>query len=82
MITVGYHGRHHTARAGGKLQCGMPSSSGRGCRRNRRPIIVTKLGKPLAKLMPVDEEPIDILGRMAGSIKICGDVVGPIEDVE
>jgi prevent-host-death family protein len=50
--------------------------------RDRRPIIVTKRGKPVAKLVPVDEEPIDIFGRMAGSIKICGDIVGPIEDVE
>ena len=47
----------------------------------RRPIIITKRGKPVAKLVPVDEPgPIDLFGRMAGSIKICGDIINPIED--
>ena len=47
----------------------------------RRPIIITKRGKPVAKLMPVEEqEPIPLFGRMAGSIKICGDIISPIED--
>jgi prevent-host-death family protein len=48
----------------------------------RRPIIVTKRGKPVAKLVPVEEEPIDIFGRMAGTIKICGDIVGPTSEDE
>ena len=48
----------------------------------RRPIIITKRGKPVAKLVPVEEpEPIPLFGRMAGSIKICGDIISPIEDV-
>jgi prevent-host-death family protein len=47
----------------------------------RRPIIITKRGKPVAKLVPVEEEPIDLFGRMAGSIKICGDIINPIEDL-
>jgi prevent-host-death family protein len=46
----------------------------------RRPIIITKRGKPIAKLVPVEEEPIDLYGRMAGTIKICGDIISPIED--
>jgi len=50
--------------------------------RNRRPIIVTKRGKPIAKLIPIEEHAVDLFGRMAGTIKICGDIVGPIEDVE
>jgi prevent-host-death family protein len=49
--------------------------------RQRRPIIITKRGKPVAKLVPVGTETIDLFGRMAGSIKICGDIVNPIEDV-
>jgi prevent-host-death family protein len=48
----------------------------------RRPIIVTKRGKPVAKLVPVNEEPIELFGRMAGTIRICGDIIGPIEDLE
>ena len=46
----------------------------------RRPIIITKWGKPVAKLVPVETEAIDLFGRMAGSIKICGDIISPIED--
>ena len=47
----------------------------------RRPIIITKRGKPVAKLVPVEEQgPIDLFGRMAGTIKICGDIINPIED--
>jgi prevent-host-death family protein len=47
----------------------------------RRPIIITKRGKPVAKLVPVEERPpSDLFGRMAGTIKICGDIVNPIED--
>ena len=51
--------------------------------RERRPIIITKRGKPVAKLVPVEEqEPIDLFGYMAGTAKICGDIINPIEDVE
>ena len=39
-----------------------------------------KAGKPVAKLVPVEKEAIDLFGRMAGSIKICGDIINPIED--
>jgi prevent-host-death family protein len=46
----------------------------------RRPIIITKRGKPVAKLVPVEEEPINLFGRMAGTAKICGDIISPIED--
>ena len=46
----------------------------------RRPIIITKRGKPVAKLVPVEQEPIDLFGYMAGTAKICGDIIGPIED--
>jgi prevent-host-death family protein len=48
--------------------------------RQRRPIVITKRGKPVAKLVPVEEEPIDLFGYMAGTAKICGDIIGPIED--
>jgi prevent-host-death family protein len=49
----------------------------------RRPIIVTKRGKPIAKLVPVEEKvSVDLFGYMAGTVKICGDIVNPIDDVE
>ena len=50
--------------------------------KRRIPIVITKRGKPVAKLVPVDEGPIDLFGYMAGTIKICGDIVSPIDDVE
>lgn len=50
--------------------------------RQRQPIIITKRGKPVAKLVPVKDEPSDLFGYMAGTAKICGDIIGPIEDVE
>jgi prevent-host-death family protein len=50
--------------------------------KRRLPIVITKRGKPVAKLVPVDQQPIDLFGYMAGTIKICGDIVGPIDDVQ
>ena len=48
----------------------------------RRAIIVTKRGKPVAKLVPIDTAPRDPFGCMAGTARICGDIIGPIEDLE
>ncbi len=48
--------------------------------RQRRSIIITKRGKPVAKLVPVEQEPIDLFGYMAGTAKIRGDIISPIED--
>jgi prevent-host-death family protein len=48
----------------------------------RQPLVITKRGKPVAKLVPADEKPIDIFGRMAGTVKICGDIIRPIDDLD
>jgi prevent-host-death family protein len=45
--------------------------------KRRTPLVIAKRGKPVAKLVPVSDGPIDIFGRMAGTIKICGDIIGP-----
>ena len=43
-------------------------------------IVITKRGKPIAKLLPIDEEPEKpLFGCMAGTITITGDIVAPIE---
>jgi prevent-host-death family protein len=47
----------------------------------RVPIVITKRGKPVAKLVPISEAPIDIFGRMAGTIRICGDIIGPTGEI-
>lgn len=43
-------------------------------------IVITKRGKPVAKLMPIDKEPQqEPFGYMAGTMEITGDIVSPIE---
>ncbi len=42
---------------------------------HRLELVVTKRGKPVAKLVPVDTEKPRLIGRMAGSIQIIGDIV-------
>jgi prevent-host-death family protein len=44
----------------------------------RAPLIITKRGKPVAKLVPIDDAPVDVYGRMAGTGRILGDIVGPL----
>ncbi|MFZ3214147.1 MAG: type II toxin-antitoxin system prevent-host-death family antitoxin [Terriglobales bacterium] len=43
----------------------------------REPVLITKHGKPVAKLVPVNEKKDDIYGFLAGKGKIKGDVVKP-----
>ena len=44
----------------------------------RTEIVITKHGKPVAMLVPVQEEPSrDIFGRMRGTVRIKGGIVGP-----
>jgi prevent-host-death family protein len=40
-------------------------------------IVITKHGKPVAKLVPVGEETDEIYGFLAGKGSILGDVVAP-----
>jgi prevent-host-death family protein len=42
------------------------------------PIVVTKHGKPMVKLVAADQPADDIFGYMSGKVKIVGDIVGPI----
>jgi antitoxin (DNA-binding transcriptional repressor) of toxin-antitoxin stability system len=42
------------------------------------PVIVTKRGAPVVKLVPVESEKNDIFGFMAGKVKIVGDIESPI----
>jgi len=43
----------------------------------RQAVVITKRGKPVAKLVPVGKEKDDIFGFFKGKIKIKGDVVAP-----
>ena len=46
----------------------------------REAVIITKRGKPVAKLVPVEQEKDDIFGFMKGkgTVEIKGDIVSPI----
>ena len=48
--------------------------------RSRTEILITKRGRPVARLLPVDEQPPHILGRMKGSVQILGDLIAPIDE--
>jgi prevent-host-death family protein len=43
----------------------------------RESVIITKRGKPVAKLVPVGKEKDDIFGFLKGKGKVTGDVVSP-----
>ena len=43
----------------------------------RQAVVITKRGKPVAKLVPVEQEKDDIFGFFKGKIEITGDVVAP-----
>jgi prevent-host-death family protein len=46
------------------------------------PILVTKHGKPVVKLVPAETEDDGIFGYMAGKAKIVGDIVAPVTPIE
>lgn len=45
--------------------------------RSRKPILITKRGRPVARVVPADETPAPLFGRMKGTIQIRGDIVAP-----
>lgn len=44
----------------------------------RQAVVITKRGKPVAKLVPVEQKKDDIFGFYKGKITILGDVVSPV----
>lgn len=49
--------------------------------RERKDILITKRGKPVARLVPVEETTPEIFGRMKGSGIIVGDIVSPTGEI-
>jgi len=43
----------------------------------RQAVLITKRGKPVAKLVPVELEKDDIFGFLKGKVKVVGDVASP-----
>jgi prevent-host-death family protein len=48
----------------------------------REAVVITKRGRPIAKLVPADSPSEQFLGRLKGVIKIAGDVEAPVEPPE
>jgi prevent-host-death family protein len=47
----------------------------------RGEIVITKRGKPVAKLVPVDQRRQSFFGSMKGTMEITGDIISPIDEV-
>jgi antitoxin (DNA-binding transcriptional repressor) of toxin-antitoxin stability system len=45
--------------------------------RTRKEIIVTKRGRPVVRVLPAEQPPSAIFGRMKGTVEIVGDIVAP-----
>lgn len=48
----------------------------------REPVLITKRGRPVAKLVPAERAGQDFIGRLEGRIRILGDIESPIETAE
>jgi prevent-host-death family protein len=47
----------------------------------RKSIVITKRGRPVARLVPIDEEIEEpLFGRMRGTISIRGDITEPVDE--
>ena len=51
-------------------------------RKTREPVVITKRGKPVAKLVPVDKTSGEFIGRLKGIVESVGDIESPIEGWE
>jgi prevent-host-death family protein len=51
-------------------------------RSTREPLVITKRGKPVAKLVPVEDKKDDFIGRLKGVMKIVGDIESPVVPLE
>jgi prevent-host-death family protein len=48
----------------------------------RTPVVITKKGRPVAKLVPPDAAAADVFGCMAGTARIVGDIEAPVVPAE
>ena len=51
-------------------------------RAKRLSVTITKRGKPVARLVPVEAERDEIFGFMKGKVRIVGDIISPVIPIE
>ena len=51
-------------------------------RATREPVLITKRGRPVAKLVPPDSSSDDFIGRLEGIVRVVGDIESPVEPPE
>jgi prevent-host-death family protein len=51
-------------------------------RATRHPVVITKRGRPVAKLVPLNTGRDDFIGRLEGVVKIVGDIESPIDPLK
>lgn len=44
----------------------------------REPVVITKKGRPVARLVPAEDSPRDVFGSLAGQLEIAGDITAPV----
>jgi len=49
---------------------------------SREPVLITKRGRPVAKLVPLKRTRSKLIGRLQGIVKITGDIESPLEPPE
>lgn len=48
--------------------------------RHKKSVIVTRRGRPIARLVPFEnDEPRELYGSLSGSVRFWGDVIEPLE---
>ena len=47
-------------------------------KKGRESVLITKKGKPVARLVPAEDAPTDVFGCLAGELEIAGDIVAPV----
>ncbi len=50
--------------------------------KTRQAVVITKRGKPIAKLAPLDDTKDEFFDRLKGQFKVVGDIVSPIVPLE
>jgi len=51
-------------------------------RTTREPVLITRRGRPVAKLVPADTSSDDFIGRLEGVVRIVGDIESSVEPPE